>query len=1336
MNSIKRSSRPGIALYLAFFIVINISADSDPAAGVAWTLWHPSSMGAPLAGQYRPSDPLSSLVLPHLHGLARDARLAVAGGGVTGTATAGGSVGMIVPGRRFVWNGALSLLGDDNGVYGRGVLALARPLGSRLLGGVGTGLVIAESGDDVAVGGGLDLGFRYDLGVFRRVSRVDLHLALLGIGSSVGREEYDPVVPAFTPVAGVRTRVVDRESLRLDLSAMVHVASFQRLGFDFGSALAFSNGPEIRVGWRHEFSDVEAILLPGLSLGVRIPVDGREHPSPPVMYGTVQFDSARNMVIASEFATGFETTDQEPPSVTASLSFPEESDSVRLPPIISMSPVGGLGQVEISVGATDNRGIREIRSRIIDERGEELRTWRHVPIGSTVPTGTFTERLVSDLWQRKITGTIYWDVYDGVEDGRYRLEITAEDRAGNVSRVPSMEIVVDGTPPYMEATVVPVSFDGEAVGERVTVRAGDPRPREEITVAPEQDIRFSLLYRDAERLSLSVIDQAGRSVVPLSAQPEMRGTDQVLTLTWPGTERDGTRIPEGVYRIRAEATDEYGNRSALESPPLHIQSVRPRFTLVVSDIVVAPTGDGNRDFVVVTPRLDPIVGLEEWGIELLDEEGMVVSRWSGIDLPPEAIILDENTFPSDGAYSLIAISRYRNGTVAGARTETIRVDTRSPQPDFILDRARIQPDIDPVLPIFIEPDQQAVRTVLFVEDGEMEPRMIQEWVRPPDRYDWQLLLDDGTFLEPGTYEMYLKAWDTAGNLGRSPRRRIELLERLEGVGIVPARTVFGPTGNGVFDTIQLQIDGTAFTTTSGTFSVDVISSADSRSVRRYSGALPLPSGLVWDGRDDRGRPVSDGTYRARISVTAPNRGSIESLSSAFAVDTVPPETYLDAYPRIVSPDGDGRQDVLIIHSRFETDGEPRYRLYRDDEEINARVPPPRNVRTEWEPRLDNGRVLPDGNYTLVLEQQDDAGNVGRSEPVGFKIDTRPVSGFIRLSSATLSGDSGDIPEVTITPVLPVVHGIERWEFRIRSEIDGEAILAREGGGTNLPEPTVWRGENRVSGGLVQDGYYFAELRARYSHGPIVDVSSPPIRVDSTPPEVEIEITPQPFSPDGDGIDDTVEFLVDVDDASPIGWWILEIFDPVGEFFYDVGGRGEPPRRIVWDGKARTGERVVSAEEYPWRLEVSDTLGNLSVKQGALQVDVLVEPFGNGYRIQLPSINFPPDSAELRLDERTDAGARNRMVLIRLVEILQRFPDYSIVVEGHAVNVSGTDAEHREELLPLSKDRADAVRRTLIELGVPARLLSAVGRGGAAPVVPHADTVNRWKNRRVDFILER
>jgi outer membrane protein OmpA-like peptidoglycan-associated protein len=285
----------------------------------------------------------------------------------------------------------------------------------------------------------------------------------------------------------------------------------------------------------------------------------------------------------------------------------------------------------------------------------------------------------------------------------------------------------------------------------------------------------------------------------------------------------------------------------------------------------------------------------------------------------------------------------------------------------------------------------------------------------------------------------------------------------------------------------------------------------------------------------------------------------------------------------------------------------------------------------------------------------------------------------------------------------------------------------------LPDQIEWPSARRAT---IADGDYEVRLSARFRHGPLLDVTSPVVTVDTTAPQVITSVSSQPFSPDGDGREDTVAFGLDVSDESQVEYWILEVYDPTGEFFYDVGGRGSVPERVVWDGRARNGELVVSAERYPWRLEVADELGNITVVEDELDVDVLVEPFQDGYRIQIASITFPGNSAELIVDPGDPRGQQNRRVLDRLVEILGRFPEYSIMVEGHAVNLSGTEREEEQELVPLSRRRAEAVREALIERGVAARLLSARGRGGRAPLVPHDDELNRWKNRRVDFILQR
>ena len=49
-------------------------------------------------------------------------------------------------------------------------------------------------------------------------------------------------------------------------------------------------------------------------------------------------------------------------------------------------------------------------------------------------------------------------------------------------------------------------------------------------------------------------------------------------------------------------------------------------------------------------------------------------------------------------------------------------------------------------------------------------------------------------------------------------------------------------------------------------------------------------------------------------------------------------------------------------------------------------------------------------------------------------------------------------------------------------------------------------------------------------------------------------------------------------------------------------------------------------------------------------------------------------------------------------------------------------------------RAETVRQELIKRGIGADRLSLAALGGTNPVVPFSDIPNRWKDRRVEFIL--
>ena len=111
----------------------------------------------------------------------------------------------------------------------------------------------------------------------------------------------------------------------------------------------------------------------------------------------------------------------------------------------------------------------------------------------------------------------------------------------------------------------------------------------------------------------------------------------------------------------------------------------------------------------------------------------------------------------------------------------------------------------------------------------------------------------------------------------------------------------------------------------------------------------------------------------------------------------------------------------------------------------------------------------------------------------------------------------------------------------------------------------------------------------------------------------------------------------------------------------------------------------------------------------------------GLVISLSDILFESGKATLKPGAAQNVG--------RIAGILNQYPDYQIVVEGHA-DSRGGDAFNQT----LSENRARAVYSALVSAGIPTTRISSQGFGETQPIGDNNTPEGRQQNRRVEVVV--
>ena len=340
---------------------------------------------------------------------------------------------------------------------------------------------------------------------------------------------------------------------------------------------------------------------------------------------------------------------------------------------------------------------------------------------------------------------------------------------------------------------------------------------------------------------------------------------------------------------------------------------------------------------------------------------------------------------------------------------------------------------------------------------------------PPADFLWDGRDDDERVLPDGTYRYRMSARDLAGNAAVVTVDRIVIDTATRRLEIDVAMPAFSPNGDGVLDEMSFPV-----TIDAGDMLLDwtaEVRDADERLMRTMSGRGPVPQPLRFDGHDDEGGVIAEGAYTLVLSARYANGSTRVVSSPPFRLDVTPPDAFVQLHYDVVSPNGDGVRDVLLVTQEASGDGTWLVSI------MDERGEPVWSEHTEeasdtfrWDGRDGLGTPVADGRYLYELSGRDGAGNEFSSGPLAFTVDTREATASLRAARTHFSPNGDGIQDtVEIVPELSVTDSIESAQPRDRRRCRHRLVSgSRPDGGRTLRVDGPGRRRQAVSGRRVLD----------------------------------------------------------------------------------------------------------------------------------------------------------------------------------------------------------------------------------------------------------------------------
>jgi len=210
-----------------------------------------------------------------------------------------------------------------------------------------------------------------------------------------------------------------------------------------------------------------------------------------------------------------------------------------------------------------------------------------------------------------------------------------------------------------------------------------------------------------------------------------------------------------------------------------------------------------------------------------------------------------------------------------------------------------------------------------------------------------------------------------------------------------------PNADGVLDTTSFTITLSA----PATWALR-IRAASGAAVRSFGGNGTAAE-IAWDGLNDAGKHLPDGTYTVELSASAGQHAAKRS-SVAITIDTVAPRlTSASVDPGTFSPNGDGQTEKSAVSYAPAETCDVRLSILDADGKVARwlggwRSSEATTFTSDWDGLVsDGGKLVPaaEGRYRFRIERRDEAGNIARR---GCAVVVDRTLGFPKVTPSTIS----------------------------------------------------------------------------------------------------------------------------------------------------------------------------------------------------------------------------------------------------------------------------------------------------------------------------------------------